>query len=78
MIQEYTRIEYDCSTGLEKIIALTEDEIIANKKQLEENAAFIEKQNAAIKEKEEAKKTALQKLKSLGLTDIEIESILKG
>jgi hypothetical protein len=78
MIQEYTRIEYDCSTGVEKIISLTEEEVIANKKQIEENAVFIEKQNAAIKEKEEARKTALQKLKSLGLTELEIESILKG
>jgi hypothetical protein len=75
MIQEYTRIEYDCSTGLEKIIVLTEEEIIANKKKIEENAAFIEKQNVSIKEKEESKRAALQKLKSLGLTEAEIESI---
>ena len=75
MIQEHTRIEYDCSSGLEKIVALTQDEVDAFNKRIEENNILMEKQNAILKEKEESKRTALQKLKSLGLTDSEIESI---
>jgi ABC-type polar amino acid transport system ATPase subunit len=75
MIQEHTRIEYDCSSGVEKIVALTQDEVDAFNKQILENNILMEKQQAILKEKEEAKKTALQKLKSLGLTEAEIESI---
>jgi hypothetical protein len=77
MIKEYTRIEYDCSTGTEKIVVLTEEEISIIEKQIEENKILIEKQNAILKEKEEAKKTALEKLKSLGLTELEIDSIIR-
>jgi Fe-S cluster assembly ATPase SufC len=70
-----TRLEVDCSTGEEKIIELTQDEI------LEQEAAIqraIQQQldlEAQISLKESAKKTAEEKLSALGLTKEEIAAL---
>lgn len=70
-----TKIVMDCSTGIESIIELTDEEItelevssaIANAKYLEDKAA--EEARAA------AKASALAKLAALGLTEDEAKAI---
>lgn len=71
-----TKLVIDCSTGIESIIELTDAEIA----QREADAlAFAEtkvKEDADKTAKSEAKASALNKLKALGLTIDEINSLL--
>ena len=72
-----TRIEINCSTGVESIIELTDAEIA----QMEADAAAAEarkaEEDAAAQAAAEAKASAQAKLAALGLTDDEIAALSK-
>ena len=72
-----TRIEVDCSTGIETIIELTDAEIA----QMEADAAAFAVEQAAREAAEaaaaEAKASAQAKLAALGLTADEIAALSK-
>jgi hypothetical protein len=72
-----TRIEVDCSTGIETIIELTDAEIA----QMEADAAAYAVEQAARETAEaaatEAKASAQAKLAALGLTSDEIAALTK-
>jgi hypothetical protein len=72
-----TRIEVDCSTGIETIIELTDAEIA----QMEADAAAYAVEQAAREAAEaaatEAKASAQAKLAALGLTSDEIAALSK-
>lgn len=72
-----TRIEVDCSTGIETIIELTDAEIT----QMEADAAAFAVEQAAREAAEaaaaEAKASAQAKLAALGLTADEIAALSK-
>jgi hypothetical protein len=72
-----TRIEVDCSTGIETIIELTDAEIA----QREADAAVFAAEKAALEAAEaaaaEAKASAQAKLAALGLTADEIAALSK-
>ena len=72
-----TRIEVDCSTGIESIIELTDAEIA----QMEADAAAFATQKAEEEAKAaaeaEAKASAQAKLAALGLTAEEIAALSK-
>ena len=72
-----TRIEVDCSTGIETIIELTDAEIA----QMEADATAAEarkaEEDAAAQAAVEAKASAQAKLAALGLTADEIAALSK-
>ncbi len=72
-----TRIEIDCSTGVESIIELTDAEVA----QMEADAAAAEarraEEDAATQAVAEAKASAQAKLAALGLTADEIAALTK-
>jgi hypothetical protein len=72
-----TRIEVDCSTGIETIIELTDAEIA----QMEVDAAVFAAEKAALDAAEaaaaEAKASGQAKLAALGLTADEIAALSK-
>jgi hypothetical protein len=72
-----TRIEVDCSTGIESIIELTDAEIA----QMEEDAAAYAvrkaEEDAKAAAEAEAKASAQAKLAALGLTAEEIAALSK-
>ena len=72
-----TRIEVDCSTGIETIIELTDAEIA----QMEADAAAVDarraEEEAAAQAAAEAKASAQAKLAALGLTADEIAALSK-
>ena len=72
-----TRIEVDCSTGVESIIELTDAEIAqmeADRVAFESRRAELEAAKAA---EEAAKASAQAKLAALGLTSEEIAALSK-
>jgi hypothetical protein len=72
-----TRIEIDCSTGIESIIELTDAEVA----QMQADAAAAEarraEEDAAAQAAEDAKASAQAKLAALGLTQEEITALTK-
>ena len=72
-----TRIEIDCSTGIESIIELTDAEVA----QMEADAAAAEarraEEEAAAQAAADAKASAQAKLSALGLTAEEISALSK-
>jgi hypothetical protein len=72
-----TRIEIDCSTGIESIIELTDAEVA----QMQADAAAAEarraEEEAAAQAAEDAKASAQAKLAALGLTAEEISALTK-
>ena len=72
-----TRIEIDCSTGVESIIELTDAEVA----ELEAQAAAAEarraEEDAAAQAAADAKASAQAKLSALGLTAEEISALSK-
>lgn len=72
-----TRIEIDCSTGVESIIELTDQEIADLEAQAVEAAARKAEEDAALAAAEEAKASAQAKLAALGLTSDEIAALSK-
>lgn len=72
-----TRIEVDCSTGIETIIELTDAEIAQMEADAAEAAARRAEQEAAEAAAAEAKASAQAKLAALGLTVDEIAALSK-
>ena len=72
-----TRIEVDCSTGVESIIELTDAEIA----QMEADRVAFEarkaEEDAAVQAAADAKASAQAKLAALGLTAEEISALTK-
>ena len=72
-----TRIEVDCSTGIETIIELTDAEIAQMEAAAAEAAARKAEEDAAAQAAAEAKASAQAKLAALGLTADEIAALSK-
>jgi hypothetical protein len=72
-----TRIEIDCSTGIESIIELTDAEVAELAVQAEAAAAKKAEEDAAAAVAAEAKASAQAKLAALGLTADEISALSK-
>lgn len=71
------RIEVDCTTGEQKLVQLTPAEI-AERDQLAAQAAEAQAAEEAARAKAEAdKESAKAKLASLGLSDDEIQALVK-
>ena len=72
-----TRIEIDCSTGIETIIELTDAEVAELAVQAAEAEARKAEEEAAAQAVAEAKASAQAKLAALGLTADEIAALSK-
>ena len=72
-----TRIEIDCSTGIESIIELTDAEVAELAVQAAEAAARKAEEDALAAAAAEAKASAQAKLAALGLTADEIAALSK-
>jgi hypothetical protein len=72
-----TRIEVDCSTGIETIIELTDAEVAELEAMAAEAAVRKAEEDAAQAAAEEAKASAQAKLAALGLTADEIAALSK-
>lgn len=72
-----TRIEVDCSTGIETIIELTDAEIAQREADAAAWAAEQAEREAAAQAAAEAKASAQAKLAALGLTADEIAALSK-
>ena len=72
-----TRIEVDCSTGVESIIELTDAEIAQMEVDAQAFAARKAEEDAAAQVAADAKASAQAKLAALGLTADEIAALSK-
>jgi hypothetical protein len=72
-----TRIEVDCSTGIETIIELTDAEIAQMEADAAAYAAQKAEEDAAAQAAAEAKASGQAKLAALGLTSDEIAALSK-
>jgi hypothetical protein len=72
-----TRIEIDCSTGIESIIELTDAEVAELAVQAAEAEARKAEEDAKAAAEAEAKASAQAKLAALGLTADEIAALSK-
>jgi molybdopterin-binding protein len=72
-----TRIEVDCTTGVESIIELTDAEITQMEVDAQAYAARKAEEDAALAAAETAKASAQAKLTALGLTAEEISALSK-
>jgi hypothetical protein len=72
-----TRIEVDCSTGIETIIELTDAEIAQREADATAAAARQAEEDAAAQTAAEAKASGQAKLAALGLTADEIAALSK-
>jgi len=72
-----TRIEIDCSTGVESIIELTDAEIAQMEADRVAAEARKAEEDAALKAAADAKASAQAKLTALGLTAEEISALSK-
>jgi len=72
-----TRIEVDCSTGIESIIELTDAEIAQREADAAAYAAQKAEEDAKAAAEAEAKASAQAKLAALGLTAEEIAALSK-
>ena len=72
-----TRIEVDCSTGIETIVELTDAEIAQMEADATAAAARKAEEDAALAAAEAAKESARAKLAALGLTAEEIAALSK-
>jgi len=72
-----TRIEVDCSTGIESIIELTDAEIAQQEADAAAWAAQKAEEEAKAAAEAEAKASAQAKLAALGLTAEEIAALTK-
>lgn len=75
MTDTLTKVVVDCSTGEQTILPLTADEIASLELSRQEAEARKAQEDAADAAKAAAKQSAQEKLKSLGLSDIEIAAI---
>jgi DNA-binding transcriptional regulator YhcF (GntR family) len=76
-MEKLTKIVVDCTTGVQEVVELTDAEIT----QMEADAqAYVERKAAEDAEQEEIeakKESGKNKLKELGLTDDEINALIK-
>ena len=72
-----TRIEVDCSTGIETIVELTDAEISLMEREATAAAARRAEEDAAAQAAADAKASAQAKLAALGLTADEIAALTK-
>jgi hypothetical protein len=72
-----TRIEINCTTGVESIIELTDAEIAQMEADAQASAARRAEEEAAKAAEEAAKASAQAKLAALGLTSEEIAALSK-
>ena len=72
-----TRIEIDCSTGVESIIELTDAEIAQMEADAQAAQARKAEEDAAVQAAADAKASAQAKLTALGLTADEIAALTK-
>ena len=72
-----TRIEIDCSTGIETVIELTDAEVAELAVQAAEAEARKAEEDAAAQAVADAKASAQAKLSALGLTAEEIAALSK-
>ena len=72
-----TRIEINCTTGVESIIELTDEEIAQNEADAVAFEARKAEEEAAKAAEEAAKASAQAKLTALGLTAEEISALTK-
>jgi hypothetical protein len=72
-----TRIEIDCSTGIETIVELTDAEIASMEADAAAAAVRKAEEDAALAAAETAKASAQAKLAALGLTSDEIAALSK-
>lgn len=75
MTDTLTKVVVDCSTGEQTVLPLTADEIASLELSRQEAEARKAEEDAAAAAKASAKQSAQEKLKSLGLSDIEIAAI---
>lgn len=75
MTDTLTKVVVDCSTGEQTILPLTADEIASLELSRQEAEARKAQEDADAAAKAAAKQSAQEKLKSLGLSDIEIAAI---
>lgn len=75
MTDTLTKVVVDCSTGEQTVLPLTAEEIAQREADAAEFAARKAEEDAAAEAKAAAKQSAQEKLKSLGLSDIEIAAI---
>ncbi len=75
MTDTLTKVVVDCSTGEQTILPLTADEIASLELSRQEAEARKAEEDADAAAKAAAKQSAQEKLKSLGLSDIEIAAI---
>lgn len=71
-----TKLEYNCETGEERIVELTDAEIAQMEKDIKATAERIAKEEAEAKAKAEIKASALAKLAALGLSEEEAAAIV--
>ena len=75
MTDTLTKVVVDCSTGTQTILPLTAEEIAQREADAVAYEARKAEEDAAAAAKASAKQSAQEKLKSLGLSDIEIAAI---
>lgn len=75
MTDTLTKVVVDCSTGEQTVLPLTAEEIAQREADAAEFAARKAEEDADAAAKAAAKQSAQEKLKSLGLSDIEIAAI---
>jgi hypothetical protein len=72
-----TKLVVDCSTGITETIELTDAEVAQMQADAETYAEAKALEDAAKEEAEAKKVSGKAKLKALGLTDAEIEALIK-
>ena len=72
-----TKLVVDCSTGITEEIELTDAEVAQMQADAEAYAEAKALEDAAKEETEAKKESGKTKLKALGLTDAEIEALVK-
>lgn len=75
MADKPVRIEVDCSTGEQKIVELTAEEIAELEAARKHTEALVAQQQKEAEEKETLKAAALAKLAELGLTEEEAKAL---
>ena len=75
MADRPTKLIVDCSTGERQVVELTDEEIAEREQMAQEAEAQRVAEEQAAQELAAAKQAAQDKLKGLGLTDLEIAAI---
>jgi hypothetical protein len=76
MTETLVRVEYNCATGEQITVPLTDAEIVQLEKDRAEAEAMRLEREATLQAKAEAKASALAKLEALGLTEEEANALI--